>query len=511
MPAVANPYDEVVYTTRARQATHPDALAVAARLVGLRPPPVTSCRVLELGCGTGGNLTPMAATLPGSRFVGVDYSAVQIDIARREARELGLSNVEFRAESILDLDESLGEFDFVICHGVYSWVPQPVRDKILGLCGRQLAPHGVAYVSYNTYPGWYRRAMARDAMGFHGKRAATPEDQVRSARAFLYFLAKNVPDQDEPYAKLLREEAELVAAESDYYVYHEHLESDNHPLYFRDFMAHATAAGLQYVGEVPPHRLLTGLPADVQETLRAMAPDLIHLEQYVDFLRNRSFRRSILCRADAALNRSPSPQVLRDCLVTGSVRPKSPEPDAASSAVEEFVSDEGTSVSTNDPIAKTALAELFRAWPKAVPVPALEAALAGRLGGRWSDDPDVGWRSLAQLLLDGHLNRLVMLHTHQPDYTAVPTERPVGFVVARHQAVTQPKVATVRHQEIPIPEFERAVLRLLDGTRDRAAVERRVAEAIEAGEVPPPQGDRPLADHVDLAFRQLAQAALLVA
>ncbi len=511
MAAVPNPYDEIVYTTRPRQATHPDTLATAARLMGLRPAPITNCRVLELGCGTGGNLTPMAATLPGSRFVGVDYSAVQIDLAKRDAQALGLSNIDFRADSILDLDESLGEFDYIICHGVYSWVPQAVRDKLLDFCGHQLAPHGTAYISYNVYPGWYRRTMARDAMAFHSYRAATPQERVRTARAFLYFLAKNVPDQDEPYAKLLREEAELVASESDHYVCHEHLETNNHPLYFRDFMAHASAAGLQYVGEVPPHRLLTGLPADVQDMLRAMSPDLIHLEQYVDFLRNRSFRRSILCRADAVLNRSPSPQILREFRVSTAVRPKSDELDVASLTAEEFVSEEGTSLSTTDPLVKTALVELFRVWPQAVPVPTLEATLAERLGATWTKDPDTGWRSLAQLLLDGYLNHLLTLHTHQAEFTLTPSERPVGYSVARYQAATQSRVTSVRHQEIPIPEFERAVLRLLDGTRDHAAVTDTIARAIEAGEVPAPSDAWPLADHVETAIKQLAQAALLVA
>ncbi len=511
MTAVPNSYDEIVYTTRPRQATHPDALAAAARLTGLRPEPVTACRVLELGCGTGGNLTPMAATLPGSRFVGVDYSAVQIDIAKREAQALGLANVEFRADSILDLDASIGEFDYVICHGVYSWVPQSVREKILTFCGKQLAPQGVAFISYNTYPGWYRRSAARDAIRFHGLRAATPQDQVRTARAFLYFLAKNVPDPDEPYAQLLREEAELIAGESDYYLYHEHLEADHYPLYFRDFAAQATAAGLQYVGEVPPHRLLTGLPKDVQDMLRAMSPDLIHLEQYVDFLRNRSFRRSILCRADTAVSRQPSPEVLWGMLASAGVRPKSDEPDVTSDAVEEFVSEEGNSVSTGDPVAKATMTELFRAWPKAIPVSRLEAQVAERLGPRWSSDTDVGRRSLAQLLLDGHLNRLLILHTHQPEFTLEPSERPVAFAVARHQAATQARLATLRHQEAPVPEFERAVLRLLDGTRDRAAVTEAIAKAIEAGEVPAPSDAWPLPDHVGTAINQLARATLLVA
>ena len=169
-------YDALPYTTRPRRATHPDTLATHAVLLGMAPAPVDRCRVLELGCGTGGNLVPMAATLPQSRFVGIDLSAVQVAEADRTARALGLSNVEFRAASILDVDAGWGAFDYVVCHGVYSWVPPRVQDAILAVCGRHLAPRGVAYVSYNTYPGWYARAAARDAMLFVARRAPTPAD-----------------------------------------------------------------------------------------------------------------------------------------------------------------------------------------------------------------------------------------------------------------------------------------------------------------------------------------------
>src|SRR5262249_13699905 len=154
--------------------THPDRLATVATLFGMRPAAVDCCRVLELGCAAGGNLIPMAQALPGSSFLGIDLSARQVAEGAKVVAALGLTNVALRRQRILDVDESWGTFDYILCHGVSSWVPAPVQDRILHICSANLAPAGVAYVSYNTYPGWHLSGMIRDMMCYHARRYATP-------------------------------------------------------------------------------------------------------------------------------------------------------------------------------------------------------------------------------------------------------------------------------------------------------------------------------------------------
>src|SRR5262245_45044045 len=90
-------YEEMPYESDPLYFTHPDALGTAAFLAGISPAPIESCRVLEIGCATGGNLVPMAYALPGSRFVGVDLSPRQIEVGRAHVGALGLSNLELRA------------------------------------------------------------------------------------------------------------------------------------------------------------------------------------------------------------------------------------------------------------------------------------------------------------------------------------------------------------------------------------------------------------------------------
>ncbi len=167
LSSTPNAYDLTPYIDLSYVSTHPDRLATMARLLGRQPAPVENCRVLEVGCAAGGNLLPMAYQLPGAEFVGIDYSAGQIEDGTQRIAALGLSNMQLICADLADLvnpaesgaedgrDEALGSFDYIIAHGVYSWTPLPVRDALLALCRRVLRPHGVAYISYNTYPGWH--------------------------------------------------------------------------------------------------------------------------------------------------------------------------------------------------------------------------------------------------------------------------------------------------------------------------------------------------------------------
>ncbi len=142
-------YDAVPYTSWPYPQSHPDRLATMATLFGLKPQPVDHARVLELGCASGGNLIPMAVAMPESHFIGIELSARQLAEGQETVRRLGLTNIELHQKNILEVGPDLGRFHYILAHGVYSWVPEPVQDKILAVCQENLEPGGVAYVSYN--------------------------------------------------------------------------------------------------------------------------------------------------------------------------------------------------------------------------------------------------------------------------------------------------------------------------------------------------------------------------
>ena len=167
--ASTSSYDEVPYKSFPFPQTHPSRLATIAMLFGMEPKPINDCSVLELACSSGGNLIPMAQQLPGSRFVGVDASRVAVMEGQRTVERLGLTNIELQHRDISTIGPELGTFDYILAHGVFSWVPTAVQEKIIAICARNLASIGVAYISYNTYPGWHLRGMIRDVMFYRGR------------------------------------------------------------------------------------------------------------------------------------------------------------------------------------------------------------------------------------------------------------------------------------------------------------------------------------------------------
>jgi len=160
-------YDEAPYPFLSHSNTHPDRLAVIATLLNLDVAPVQNCRVLEIGCAVGGNLIPMAEALPDSQFVGIDNASKQIQQAQELATALDLQNIAFHTMDILNIDSELGAFDYIIAHGIYSWVPANVREKLLEICRQNLAPDGIAYISYNVLPGYHMMSMIREMMLWH--------------------------------------------------------------------------------------------------------------------------------------------------------------------------------------------------------------------------------------------------------------------------------------------------------------------------------------------------------
>src|SRR4051794_5748475 len=182
-------YDHVRYSNYPYAQTHPDRLATVATLHGLQPPDPFRARVLEVGCGAGGNLLAMVTATPGLEAVGVDLAAAPIAEARAAAAAVGVSNLDFRQADVRDLtDGRLGEFEYVVAHGVYGWMPADANDALLAAIGASLTPSGIGYVSYNAQPGGYFRSMLRDAGLWHARELAAPAERAAKAQELYRFL-----------------------------------------------------------------------------------------------------------------------------------------------------------------------------------------------------------------------------------------------------------------------------------------------------------------------------------
>jgi methyltransferase-like protein/SAM-dependent methyltransferase len=474
----ANSYDVVPYRSRPFRQTHPDHLAAVATLFGMKPDPITRCRVLELGCASGGNLVPMALALPGSDFVGVDLSARQIADGQRLVDDLVLENVALKHLDLLDVGPEFGCFDYILCHGVYSWVSPPVQNRILEICAEHLAPQGVAYISYNTYPGWHLSGMIRDMICYHARRFTRPEDRARQARALLRFLAESAAPSASASSKLLQEELALFGRVEDSDLEHDYLEECNEPVYFHQFVARAEEHGLQYLAESEVHSMAAWrFPARVAEVVTGLASNHIEMEQFLDFVRIRKFRQTLLCHAAVKPERKVGPEKLTDLSIASALAPETTEPDLGPDTSVAFRGPRGPGASTGDPLLKACLLHLGERWPQAVPFAALVDAGRARLGS--AHDPSVHGASatedLGKNLLQLYSANLVELHARPLPLVRDVPAYPVASRLARHQAAHRSLVTNLRHETVSLGPRHLSVLRLLDGSSDRTTLLTRVA------------------------------------
>lgn len=515
--AEATPYDDVPYPSLPSRRTHPCHLAAIARLRGLDPPPVGRCRVLELGCAAGGNLLPMGVDLPGSQFLGIDASARQIEDGQRTLAALALPNVQLRRLNLLDAATDLGRFDYILCHGVYSWVPRPVQQRILALGRDLLSPSGVLFVSYNTYPGWHQRGVVREMMSYHVRPFPDPATKVAQARALLDFLIRSAAPPSDVFRQLLREEAAILAERDDAYLYHEHLEAVNEPLYFHEFMARAEDAGLAYLGDTDVSNLRPGpFAADVAQLLQDAS--WLQQEQYLDFLHNRMFRGSLLCHREAA----PVPRVdvlrLAGCAVGLEERLEFPaEPPADGAAL--VCQARRDTVTIPAPLTQAAVRLLNDHWPACLPFERLLEGARGRTGVRTSGgDLARQRRALAEDLLTLTTRRLLRVWIDPPSCAATAGDRPRATPLARWQAEQGLAATNRRHEGVRLSDLERCLLAALDGNHDRPALRQVLAAAVRRGAFEVRRNDLPLHEPdaaaldaiVEHTLRALAEHALLV-
>lgn len=517
-------YNEVLYPAHCIPQTHLNRLATTAYLRGLNPAPIDRCRVLELGCNFGINLAAMAAEFPESEFVGVDLASKPITAGREFAAGLGLRNIHLHARDLVTVARGeFGQVDYLIAHGLYSWVPAPVRVRILEVCRELLRPDGVAYISYNAYPGNHLRELVRGMMRFHTAQFRGLSDRVGQARGLLKLVAEGCR-QPSYYHTAVKSQFERLLKVADPVVYHDDLSDQNQPFYFYEFMSDAARYGLQYLGDASPNELAPqDYDAGVFEVLERLgnASEVVR-EQYKDFVRGCAFRESLLCREEKtiapALLTGRVPHLFAMCDAT-----LTEQRDTDQGRVSVFRRREGSVVETAHPLISAALAVLGSECPCSVDFPTLlhraTAALAGARGD--GAEPTTAEEVLSAALARAHRAGFLFLHVHPYRVVNRAGERPAVSRLARYRlergdVTTNQFLASFR---VPDPLTHRLAL-LLDGTRDRRALVVELARVVLQGEaklfedqvrITEPQTVHDLlAKRVEKALTALARDGMLV-
>jgi SAM-dependent methyltransferase len=511
----ATEYDNVLYPGHPHETTHIARLATLGALYGMDPNPIARAHVLELGCGNGGNLIPMAFQYPDSQFIGIDLSQRAIEHGLRNVATLGLPNVELRHCDIMDVTATIGAFDYIIAHGVYSWVPQAVRTKILEIFATHLSAFGIGYLSYNAYPGSHFRNLTRDAMLYHVSNIDDPINRVGQARALLKMLSEASAPAS-VYNAVLKDQAEHVQHMPDELLFHDDLAAESTPFLLHKVVADANAHGLQYLSDaVFSRRDLSRYPEGVRTAL-AQFPDKAFLarDQYQDFIDGFGFRRTLLCRSEVPLNRSLSPGCLKRFHLASSSIPLSSEPGLDNQGIVKFRLADGSSLATDHPLSIEAFIHLGNCWPASVSFPLLLQKARDRMAGRVDDSrvhSEDDLQTLLRVLFNAACSGQVEFYRYPVDCTTVISERPKASLLSRKQAETGTLITSLRHEQVRLEdERVRRFLLLVDGTRN---IDELVADLRhETADLPLSEGQPPITpETIKMHLEVLAKLGLLLA
>lgn len=493
-------YDSNPYASGAYAESHPDLLSGIGRLFGLDTPDPEHCRILEFGCADGSNLLPMACELPGSEFVGVDLSQTQIEVARDAVREAGIKNAEFHAGNLVDAGAVLdGKFDYILAHGLYSWVPDSVKKKLLELSKEYLSPNGVAYISYNTLPGWRPLQAIREMMLYHSSAIDDESQKSSQSRALINFLANSVPE-DDPYGLLLKTQSQQFTQYSDAYFTHDWLESDNDPLYFHQFIDAVNREGLQYLGDaILPTMFAPDLPAEVVQTLKGLSTDQVRFEQYADFVRNRRFRHSLITHADQQVSHDLKSARL-DSLYLRSVVSSRSSDDA-----DEFQSRKGGEVKVQNDIGRMLLNLLVETYPDSIRFSDLKNMVDKNLevevsGEETQEGADINAvehsadDKATHLLLDAVVRGLLEVSGRQFAAGSSDDEFPRAHAYAKYQAKNSFDVTNRFHITRSLDPVAILLIRHLDGKTGREALVDVLAQAIKSGDISLEEGEKTMVE-----------------
>ncbi len=516
-------YEQITYPNFVHAQTHPNRLAVMAKAYGLETAPVEKCRVLEVGCGSGTNLLAMACDLPESEFVGIDLSASHINFGNQAAAEIGIKNLKLICADLLRFDFSdFGKFDYIIAHGFFSWIPMVVREKLFEICRENLAPEGVAFISYNAFPGCHLRLMMREMMLFHTEKIESPFEKVNQSVALLGFLKENAFEKD-VYGKILENEFEKTVERRGELIIHDDLGAFNQPFYFHEFMSEAEKYDLQFLSEAEYfHDKFTGFDANVVKVLKQFGDDeTIRREQFFDFLKNRRFRQTLLCHKNAAVKRKVADDFFDELQIVCDLKPESETPDFAPQKIEKFAKAGKDGVTIDHALTKAALFHLCEIFPRSVSFAELvetsEKIVRDQINDFTFSENDR--ENLKDILMKIFGSELVNFFLFDQKVAGFVSEKPKAGDFIRWQARNTETLFTRRFRTKKIEdEFVRNLIFLCDGEHRREDIVKDFEEKISDGRLALDGADETakqkfietLPEAVENQLQQAAKLALFV-
>ena len=491
------------------------------KLYSLQPHVMTASRILDIGCSNASNLLSIASMYPNSQCVGVDISTEQIESGRHMAEQLSLSNIELIAANIHDIAEDIAPFDYIVCHGVFSWIPIKDRQPLLTSIKKLLNPQGLVYLSYNALPGWEARGSLRQLMLLQTADISDQKDKVISARELMKWLAETLCDDQSPYGRSLKNEVENIKDQSDSFVLHELLNPDTTALSLPAFLREIEAARLRFVCEARFSRTLIHRINELNEIAVDKAILAIEkhkplmIEQFLSFIFPSALRRSVLCHSHVSLDYKVNWQSIASFHISSALLPVA-NPDYQRSIPDEYASPHGYMIEVQEPLHKHALSALGKAWPQAISFDSLLSEISSI---DCSHSKEHTKEQLILFLKDFYCKDLVEFYVTAPAISLKAASQPVVLPLARLQLSQQNWATNLRHEYVVLNEFERSLAQLCDGSRSVVQLAEELLIQVNNGRlqvavsgvtvIDPNHQQQLITEYLPEALEELAQKALL--
>ncbi len=379
-----------------------------------------------------------------------------------------------------------GKFDYIIAHGVYSWVPDRVKEKILEVCSNNLADQGIAYISYNVLPGWQFNKSMRDMMRFRTRHIADPKERVNTALDLLKTMLDATAESKGVHDVQLRFFGKTLQRLSDVssYLLHDYMEADNDPMYFHQFAGALKKHDLQYICDAEQADFdLDSLPAEAAATFEKISEHAIDVEQYVDFLKNTRFRRSLICRDAIKVNSAFSLERMKHLFAASDVVPVLNSPDSPIEQATAFRTSGGRQFKTEHHLAQVTLRKLSEIKPCTIDIPSLVQAVAKAAPSELERNLHKQTEKIGHVVYTLFFNGVVELLAAPRRCVTQISDRPTASPIARLLAPSR-RVTNLCHRTIVMDDDMACfVLAHLDGTRNREALLNLMLESVRSGRV----------------------------
>ncbi|MCO6046132.1 class I SAM-dependent methyltransferase [Aeoliella sp. ICT_H6.2] len=409
----------------------------------------------------------MAERFASSQFLGIDFAANEIASAQALAKEVGLKNVAFEQADLLNWDPDGEQYDYIIAYGLFSWVPDEVKERLFQVCRECLSPRGIACISYMTYPGCKQPESLRDLLQLRTEQCSSSEEKVAAAHRVLDFLDRaygNLPSV--PHSSYLRDEVQKIRQKEPHFLLLDELGVERDPCYLLQFVSWAAEHDLYYLGESELHMMfLENLPPESARELSAMNLDRLQTEQLIDYVVNRSFRCSLLASSDTGREPHLDALAMRKLCLKPRFKPAGRAREEYSEA--QFASRFSGEVTLRGvPLVTFCLT--LASFPDSFTEFSILLKSAETLAGKKFQNDEVArlCEDLLSLLVRKQVEVSAVSYAPPKSLPVKPCLTPLNRTLAQRHAM----VATSNHTACKLGSYEKSLCALMNGTRTLAEI-----------------------------------------